>query len=175
MEITKDLLRFFWEEEGFLVKESGEETFLILNPGPSSQKEGLPFLLSPDEVSLISAAVVKFKPWYTLRFSKAVFALDSTIFDSFNNPKIEEVLGRKEYLKIFIVPELPVSEELKKEVADFLKTKGIDHLLKFSSILKKIIQKIDPHQKYKEPSLQLLKILKMYNLLKKEQLPLPLK
>ena len=178
-EVEEKILRLFFEKNGFLVKRFSKEILLVVNP--SFQKEVLekrpaPFILFKKDLSSIGKAVVKYKLWHTLRFSKAVFNLDPEIFDFTKEKKkgeTEKLLGGR-YETILVIPELPKSKKLKEGTITFLKEKNVSHLLLFSFILQDLIRDVDLHLLYNtEPYLYIFKLLKYYHLLRDEQLKFP--
>jgi hypothetical protein len=71
------------------------------------------------------------------------------------------------------VSELPASRELKRKVLSLLKEKGVDGVLVFRTILEQLIASVDKKKNYeKSDLLQVIRILKSYNLLKDKQMEL---
>ena len=82
-------------------------------------------------------------------------------------------LGKPDFAKILCLPQLPVSEKLRRDTLDLLKQKGIDGVLSFRTMLLELLEGVDTNKNYeKSDLLQILRILKNYDLLKAPQLEL---
>lgn len=82
-------------------------------------------------------------------------------------------LGSNQIAKILCLPQLPVAQKLKDETLRILKAKGIDGILEFRTMLVEIIKGIDKNRNYeKSDVLQIIRILKKYDLFRDAQLEL---
>ena len=75
--------------------------------------------------------------------------------------------------KILVLPALPTAEPFRSQSVEMLKEKGVDGILSFRSMLLDLIEKIDSNRNYgKSDTLQVIRVLKNYDLLKDAQLDL---
>ena len=73
--------------------------------------------------------------------------------------------------KILVLPSLPTAEPFRSQSVELLKAHGIDAIISFRSMLIDILDKIEINQNYsKSDTLQVMRILKNYDLLKDAQL-----
>ncbi|HIE43676.1 MAG TPA: hypothetical protein EYP78_02630 [Candidatus Omnitrophica bacterium] len=184
--VNEVLVREFLERRGFLVK--GDRKFpsrgkvdrrgidfFIINLRPSGSVESPPFLLDPESISLIRRAVVRIEGWHTDRFYPSVILRDEKLFNFINPGSLEEakrIFTTSDFKKILVISKLPVNQQMRDESLRILKDKGIDHVLTFIVILSEVIKNIRSNKNYYNDSLELLRILKQYKLLKKPQLEL---
>ena len=79
----------------------------------------------------------------------------------------------KDLLKILVLPGLPTAEPFKSESVRLLKEKGVDAILSFRSILIDLVNRVEVNKSYrKSDTLQVLRLLKNYDLLQDTQLDL---
>ena len=84
-----------------------------------------------------------------------------------------ELLGEGPTARILCVPGLPKSRTTEENALWQLKEGGIDGVLQFRSMLKLLIEYVEPSANYeKSDLLQLLRLLKHYDLLREDQLEL---
>ncbi len=68
---------------------------------------------------------------------------------------------------------LPASGELNKKTTDLLKKKGVDGVISFRTMLAELIMRVDIKRNYeKSDLLQIIRLLKNYDLIKDNQLEL---
>ncbi|MGC4073356.1 MAG: hypothetical protein QM760_12740 [Nibricoccus sp.] len=76
--------------------------------------------------------------------------------------------------KILVLPSLPTAEPFRSQSLQLLKERGVDAIISFRAMLLDLIEKIEPNRSYgKSDTLQVIRILKNYDLLKDAQLDLP--
>ena len=76
-------------------------------------------------------------------------------------------------LKILVVPALPQDQQARSETIALLRSKGIDAVLPFRTMLADLISETESNRNYqKSDLLQLIRILKNYDLFKEPQLEL---
>lgn len=86
------------------------------------------------------------------------------------------MVGGDGLLKILIVPGLPRDARTRQRSIELLKTKGVDGVISFRSILQELIAGVQINRNYqKSDLLQVLRLLKNYHLLKEPQMELRLK
>lgn len=172
--VNQELVKIYFEINEFLVKV--DEQLLIINPN-SQRVEPLPnFLLQSSDLPSVERATVEVKGRHGKRFFPSVINTSPEIFD-FIHPEALKVANNffkgSKFKKILVISCLPVGEEARRKSLKILKGKGIDHILEFSSILEHLIRKVRPNKDYANCDLlQLLRLLKRYQLLKEPQLEL---
>ncbi|HAV62825.1 MAG TPA: hypothetical protein DCY13_10720 [Verrucomicrobiales bacterium] len=185
--VSEAIVREYFETHGFLVrqqrkflaptKEEDEQIdFFVFNPHTDGQSS-LPFELGPREMEAIHRAVIVVRAWHTEKFSAAVLANSPEMF-RFLEPdsmrKIEAEFGsEKPFVKILVVPALPHAPEAREEAIRYLKSKGVDAVLPFRTMLADLIDHIETNRNYSRSDLlQMLRILKNYEFFPGPQLEL---
>ena len=76
-------------------------------------------------------------------------------------------------LKEFSMPGIPATEPQRSESITLLRESGVDHVLTFRTILENLVQAVESNQSYaKSDTLQLLRLLRVYDMVKAAQLEL---
>jgi len=186
--VSETIVREYFELHGFFVRqrrkyiarsrpEDEEIDFFVLNPHPSLTGRPLPFVLTSDELPDIARAVVVVKGWHTESFSPAVLSSAPEIF-RFVEPTVfqraAKVFGTDgPPTKILVVPALPQNREPREESIELLKSKGVDAVIPFHTMLADLIDQIEVNRNYqKSDLLQVIRILKNYDFFKEPQLEL---
>jgi len=186
--VSETIVREFFELHGFLVRqhrkyvaptrrEDEEIDFYVFNPQPLAREVPLPFILASADLPSISRAVVVVKGWHTETFSPAVLANAPEIF-RFVEPAVfkraTEAFGEDGSLtKILVVPALPQGGEARAQSIGLLRSKGIDSVIPFQTILADLITRIEVNRNYqKSDLLQVIRVLKNYDFFKEPQLEL---
>src|ERR1017187_2556123 len=187
--VSETIVREYFELHEFLVRQHrkyishtrGEEDddidFFVLNPHPQTSAEALPFVLGSADLSFVERAIVVVKGWHTGTFSSAVLANAPEIF-RFVEPKVFRQAARafgkdSTPLKILVVPALPQAASAREESIALLRSKGIDAVIPFHTMLATLVTQIEVNRNYqKSDLLQIIRILKNYDFFKEPQLEL---
>ena len=187
--VSETIVREYFELHEFLVRQNrkyirqarGQEDddidFFVLNPHPQVLDGVLPFVLESKDLAFIERAIVVVKGWFTETFSTARLERKSTIF-RFVEPKIFQQAARAfgkdgTPLKILIVPALPQAAEGRLESLALLRSKGIDAVIPFHTMLADLVKETEVNRNYqKSDLLQIIRILKNYDFFKEPQLEL---
>ena len=187
--VSESIVREYFEQHEFLVRQRrkyigqtrGQEEddidFFVLNPHPQAQNGMMPFVLSSPDLIFIERAIVVVKGWHTKIFSTASLASAPEIFH-FVEPKIFQQAARAfgkdgTPLKILVVPALPHNAQARLESFALLRSNGIDAVIPFHTMLADLIKETEVNRNYqKSDLLQLIRILKNYDLFKEPQLEL---
>jgi hypothetical protein len=186
--VSETIVREYFEMHEFLVRQHrkyivqarGEEDdidFFVLNPHPQAHEGALPFVLASRNLAFIERAIVVVKGWHTETFSSAVLE---------HSPKIFRFVERKVFqqaarafgkdgapLKILVVPALPQEEQGREQSIALLRSKGIDAVIPFRTMLVDLASHTQANRNYqKSDLLQMIRILKNYDLLKDPQMEL---
>ena len=190
MAISEMIVREYFELHGFLVRQhrkyiapartredDDDIDFFVLNPQPNPKTAEQPFVLGSPDLAFIARAIVVVKGWHTETFSTARLTSAPEIF-RFVEPKVFQQAARAfgqdgAPLKILVVPALPQTAQLRDQSISLLRSKGIDAVIPFRTMLAELVAKTEPNRNYqKSDLLQMIRILKNYDLIKEPQLEL---
>jgi len=186
--VSETIVREYFELHEFLVRqhrkyiaqtkrEEDDIDFFVLNPRPEKREGEMPFVLTSAELPRIERAIVAVKGWHTETFSSARLASTPEIF-RFVGTKVFQQAARAfgenaSTLKILVIPALPQGEQSRAESIALLRSKGIDAVIPFHTILADLVSTIEVNRNYqKSDLLQMIRILKNYDFFKEPQLEL---
>lgn len=187
--VSETIVREYFELHDFLVRqrrkyiaqtrreEEDDVDFFVLNPRPLTESTRRPFLLTSADLPGIASAIVAVKGWHTGIFSTALLAKSPDIF-RFVEPKFFQQAAKAfgqgvTPLKILIVPALPHETVARDQSIEFLRSKGIDAVIPFRTLLADLIAKTEANRNYQKSDVsQLIRILKNYDFFKDSQLEL---
>lgn len=194
--IDEGIVREYFEQNGFLVrqarkyqvqarrKEAVEEIDLIVyNPAWQREARKPDFFLFSNELPYVHKAVVSVKPWHTGVFTPAVLKGSPEVFRFLEDNVLKQVArlfpvdspedGAGDFTKILVLPSLPTAEPFRTQSVELLKARGVDAIISFRAMLLDLLDKVEINQNYaKSDTLQVMRILKNYDLLKDSQLDL---
>jgi len=190
--VDENIVREYFESHGFLVcqrrkyvvqarqKMAHEEIDLIvLNPRVSRDGGPTEFEITAESLKNVARAVVAVKGWHTEVFAPGVLAHQPKIFGFVEKGAVEEaqrLTGGESVTKILVMPDLPREAKTRQRSVELLKAKGVDGVISFRSILQELIARVHTNRNYqKSDLLQILRLLKNYDLLKGSQMELKLK
>jgi hypothetical protein len=193
--IDEGIVREFFEQNGFFVRQvrkyqvqarrkTGDEEIDLLVHNPAWQKGSrrADFFLFSTELQFVHQAVVSVKPWHTDVFTPAMLKGSPEIFGFLEQnvlkqaarlfPAESDGVG-SDVAKILVLPALPTAEPFRSQSVELLKERGVDGIISFRSMLLDLIDKIDANRNYgKSDTLQVIRLLKNYDLLRDAQLDL---
>lgn len=186
--VNETIIREFFELRGFLVhqqrkfvapglQDDDEIDFFVVNPRSPSTASNLPAVLGADDVSRLASAAVAVRGWHSETFSVALLAQEPEVA-RFTDPdrvaRSARALGLEPPLtRVLVVPSLPQNKAARDEAVAALRQRGVDALLPFRAVLADLIQRTEVNRNYaKSDLLQVLRILKNYDLLKDPPLEL---
>ncbi len=153
-----------------------EADLLIRHPGIAETRIPAHVLWTAEDLRNIGQAVVCIYGWHAERIYPAMlenlpeivrFAAPEALRAAHRN------LGSDQAATILCLPKLPASAELKQRLLSQLREKGVHGVLGFRNILQTLIHRVDPAKNYdKSDVLQMIRILKIYDLLQSSQLEL---
>ena len=197
----ENIVREYFELNGFFVrqlrkylvqsrkKRADEEIDLVVY-NPNAPIDGVPagFQLFSADMANIRRAIVVVKAWHTSRFTPAMLKSSSRVFDflkkevlnkaetyfSFDEGEVDpEVVGSGGFTKILVLPSLPTSDPQRTESIELLKEQGVDGIITFSTILENLLRNVEVNHSYqKSDLLQMMRILKIYDMVKEPQMNL---
>jgi hypothetical protein len=193
--IDEGIVREFFEQNGFFVRQvrkyqvqarrkTGDEEIDLLVHNPSWRKgtRRPDFFLFSTELPFVHQAVVSVKPWHTDVFTPAMLKGSPEIFGFLEQNVLRQAarlfptegdgIGA-DVAKILVLPAIPTAEPFRSQSVELLKERGVDGIISFRSMLLDLIEKIDANRNYgKSDTLQVIRVLKNYDLLKDAQLDL---
>lgn len=180
-------------------KKTGDEEIdlLVYNPGcqPDSRKPD--FFLHSSELAHVHRGIVAVKAWHTDRFTPGTLKNSPEIFSFLEQDVLKELPRlfppdatlaaaaaataatdpaapappEEQPVKILVLPSLPTAEPFRAQSVQLLKERGVDAIISFRSMLLELIERIEVNRSYgKSDTLQVMRILKNYDLLKDPQL-----
>ena len=152
---------------------------LGMNTKYSKPEADLPIRLNASDMRFIPNVIVDVKGWHSDRFSPSTLAASPEIFYFVSPAALDyarSVFGDAPFKSILVISEAPATEPVWFKMEEMLREKGVDHVLEFPTILSFLISCVEVNVNYVESeTLQLLRLLKRYGLVKGLQLELPFK
>jgi hypothetical protein len=195
--IDEGIVREYFEQNGFLVRQvrkyqvqarrkTGDEEvdLVVYNPAYVRSSRRPEFFLFANELAFIHRAIVVVKGWHTGKFTPNMLKSSPEIFRFLEENVLKEVTrffpvdaeepgNAPDVMKILVLPSLPTAEPFRSQSVAMLKEHGIDGIISFRSMLLDIIERVEINKSYgKSDTLQVIRILKNYDLLKDAQLDL---
>ena len=186
--VSETIVREYFELHDFLVRqhckylvqtkrEEDDIDFFVLNPLAQKREGEQPFVLASDDLAFIERAIVVVKGWHTETFSSARLSSTPEIFRFVGTQVFQRaarVFGEHGTpAKILVVPALPQSAPAREQSIALLRSKGIDAVIPFRTMLTDLVQHTEINRNYqKSDLLQIIRILKNYDFFKEPQLEL---
>lgn len=187
--VNDGVVRDYFETLGFLTiqprkyavpgrqKRPDEEVDLIVqNPRLATQTIPAHMVWTGADLARIARAVVAVRGWHTERFS--VSRLDQTpdilgFVEAESMRFAVRTMGTRDMAWILCLPRLPASGVLKQQTIETLRARGVHGILSFETILRELIARVEINRNYERSDLlQMIRLLKNYDLLKDVQLEL---
>lgn len=194
----ENIVREYFELHGFLVRQvrkyqvqarrkvaEEEIDLLVYNPTYAPGDRDPNFLLFATELPYIHRAVVVVKAWHTIHsFTPTLLKSSSEILKFLEKNVAKNIEGSfsdsesafektGDLKRILVLPGLPTSEPYRSESIQLLRENGVDGIISFRAMLLDIIQKVEVNRSYqKSEFLQILRVMKNYDLLKDSQMGL---
>jgi hypothetical protein len=192
--IDEGIVREYFEQNGFLVRQArkyqvvarrkqAQEEFdlIVYNPAWQRGSRKPDFFLFSSELPYVQKAVIAVKGWHTGVFTPTMLKSSPEIFSfleqnvlkeaaRFFPPESAEGIGGSP-TKVLVLPSLPTAEPFRSQSVELLKSRGVDAIISFRAMLLDLLEKVEINQNYtKSDTLQIMRILKNYDLLKDTQL-----
>ena len=185
--VNENVVGEYFEQLGYLVsqprkyvpsgrqKTADEELDLIVyNPQVSDHQIPGHLVWTTADLTHVARAVVGIRGWHTERLSASRFEQAPDILRFIESAPVrfaERLLGGAPFAKILCIPNLPVSGGLKDKTCEVLKSRGLDGVISFRTMLLELAARIDVNLNYeKSDLLQVIRLLKIYDLIKDSQL-----
>jgi hypothetical protein len=195
--IDEGIVREYFEQNGFLVRQARkyqvqsrrkvaeeEIDLIVYNPAWQRDARKPDFFLFSNELPFVHKAIVAVKGWHTGVFTPNMLKSSPEIFSFLQQSVLKEAARLFPsdapdaedggLTKILVLPSLPTAEPFRSQSVELLKQHGVDAILSFRAMLLDLLDKIEINQNYsKSDTLQVMRLLKNYDLLKDSQLDLP--
>jgi hypothetical protein len=168
-----------------------EIDMIVYNPNASIDGPASGFQLFSSDMVKIRRAVVVVKAWHSSRFTPAMLRSSARIFDflkkdvlnkaeqyfSFDEAQVELGEGLSgdptPFKRLLVLPGVPTSDPQRTESIELLKECGVDGIVTFSTILENLLRHVEVNHSYqKSDLLQLMRVLKIYDMVKEPQMNL---
>ena len=194
--IDEGIVREYFEQNGFLVRQARkyqvqarrkaaeeEIDLIVYNPAWHREARKPDFFLFSSELQYVQKAVVAVKPWHTGVFTPTMLKSTPEVFRFLEDNVLKQAarlfpadspdeLGGA-LTKILVLPSLPTAEPFRSQSVELLKARGVDAIISFRAMLLDLLDKVEINQNYaKSDTLQVMRILKNYDLLKDTQMDL---
>jgi hypothetical protein len=194
--IDEGIVREYFEQNGFLVRQARkyqvsarrkaaeeEIDLIVFNPAWQRGARKPDFFLFGTELPYVQKAIVAVKGWHTGVFTPNMLKSSPEIFSFLQQNVLKEAARffppnpdddpADAPTKILVLPSLPTAEPFRSQSVELLKARGVDAIVSFRAMLLDLLDKIEINQNYsKSDTLQVMRILKNYDLLKDTQLDL---
>ncbi|MBP7274981.1 MAG: hypothetical protein KBA51_02125 [Kiritimatiellae bacterium] len=151
-----------------------ENDLLVWNPSAPLGDEPEPGIWTGRDLRRVRAAQVSICGWHTSTLSRAVMELSPELFRFLEADPVraaERVLGPGTIAKVFVLPHLPADSDLRREAVAYLLDRGVTGIVSFRTILQELAGMADEQRFYdRSDTLQLLRLMKIYDLFKSPQL-----
>jgi hypothetical protein len=194
----EQIVREYFELQGFMVRQwrkyqtparkklpEEEIDLLVYNPRKPTDRREPAFMLFSNELRYVRRAVVAVRGWHTTQHftprliessSELVKFLEQDVLKSAEvlfGPTDEDEAGDGKLFKILVLPGLPTAEPHKSDSIRLLRAKGVDGVISFRTMLTDLISKVEINRNYtKSDLLQIIRIMKAYDLVKDPQMDL---
>jgi hypothetical protein len=195
--IDEGIVREYFEQNGFLVRQARkyqvsarrkvaeeEIDLIVFNPAWQRTARKPDFFLFSSELPFVHKAIVAVKGWHTGVFTPNMLRSSPEIFSFLQQNVLKEAErffppdpdgeAAGAFIKILVLPSLPTAEPFRSQSVELLKQHGVDAIVSFRAMLIDLLDKIEINQNYsKSDTLQVMRLLKNYDLLKDTQMDLP--
>ncbi len=183
------VVREYFESLGYLVmqpckhvtsgrpkKVEEEIDMVVFNPHVLKAARPERMVWNADDLRGVPRAVVSVYGWHTDRFYPAMLERIPEILRLASEESLrhaERIAGARDVARILCLPQLPASDVLRENTLAMLRQMGVDGVLLFRTMLLELCDTVDKNRNYeKSDLLQVLRILKNYDLLKDRQMDL---
>lgn len=189
--VDADIVREYFEGNGFLVRslrrypvfssrkaaEAGADLF-VSNPRYEAGSRQPSFLLFASELPLIEKAVVAVTEGHPSHFNPGVLMSSAKFYRFLEKDVAKRVVfrlpeGEEDLSRILVLPGLPTKEPFRTQTIELLRSRGVDGILSFRSMLLDLIERIEMNRNYETSVLfETIRLLKNYDLIKDSQMEL---
>lgn len=195
--VEQELVEAYFESNGFLVRQAGGSSvgdarrkldplpvLAVMNPRADQNNLHSETRLFSADLNRIRAAVVGVLGWSNSPFSPAVMSSDSRqlkfLKQQLDKERVEDCLnpgpqlaesGMGSFLRLLVVPALPLQGEKMKEAIALIESLGVDGVLTLRSILENLLRQALPGKgREGRWMFQILRLIKAYGLARDPQI-----
>lgn len=132
-----------------------------------------PVLQGADIIGL-ERALVEVRAWHSDRFYPSVVESNPVLTHVARDESqamARDYFQHQPFATVLVISELPANIEHRQRAIEPLVAAGIDHLLEFPTVLRDLLDRIDPANEYEgSDTLQVLRLLKRYRLVRNQQM-----
>jgi hypothetical protein len=159
-------------------------SMLVLNPAAVRESAQTNFQLFSVDMATVRQALVVVHSWQHTRVTPAILKSNARLADFLKKellPRLdllfavedESIDNIEAFKKIAVVPGFPTADPYRGECITLLKDQGIDGVIAFSTILEDWLRHVEVNHSYhKSKLLQLVRVLKIYDMVQTPQLRL---
>ena len=161
---------------------------LVIHNPSAPLAVGRGFQLFASDMEQLRYAIVGIKSWNHSKFTPATLKSSSKTLDFIKKEVVakfgdffqmdtqeddEKPDPFEEYPRLLVVPAFPKNEGHREECTASLKEKGIDGVITYSTILESLLKHVAVNHSYSHSdTLQLLRVLKLYGMIREPQMTL---
>ena len=186
-DVNLQLVKEFFELNGFMILTNRKHQLrkigadweysielLVANLDLVESAEEPGFVLEPRDLRAIPRAIIDVKGWHSEVFYPSTIEAARKFF-AFVTPESLQYASRifkgEPFSKVIVISELPSNKEILERSIGVLRKNGIDHAIEFPTILRDLVSHVQINNNYTESdTLQLLRLMKRYGLLKDLQM-----
>jgi hypothetical protein len=186
--VSELIVREYLESLGFLVRMPRKYMVIARARRPDEEVDLLawrpdgggpppePGVWTGEQLRKVRSAMIAVRGWHTETFSPAVMEMSPELF-RFAEPDSARAagdrMGGEPLTRILCLPSLPSAEDSRAAALRLLARRGVDGVLTFRTILLEMIAMVETPRHYERSDLlQILRILKTYDLLQSPQMDL---
>jgi len=144
---------------------AADDVLMAKNPRASASVRPESFVIEKEVLPSLRNMLVKPVGWHTLKFAPSVLRKSPEIFTFLNDETLsraQSFFEGESFLRVLVIPGLPASGELRRASIEFMRERGIDAIIRFTTVIAGLVEKINSRQVYLSETNELLRILKFY-------------
>ena len=187
--VNEQIAREYFESHGFFVRQPNkyvvmarskrpdeEIDLIVVKPAAGEQIVPEDMLWNGNHLAKVGCAIVSVRGWHTERFSAQTLNLSDHLF-RFASAKavasVKALVGDAPVAKIMCLPDLPAQAHQRAAALDVIRARGVDGVILFPTMIRELATSVEITNNYeKSDVLQLLRIIKNYDLFSSEQMEL---
>jgi hypothetical protein len=174
LELNRFSVLTHWPHQDERQRASEAGSLLFAERLGSESIEAAPFLLRGSDIRLLERIVVEVRAWHADKFYPSVIESSSILAHVASGEVADlarDVFGPLPFVTILVISELPGSAAPRARSLQLLESTGMAHVLEFPTLLSTLAWQLSSQGNYApSQTLQTLRLLKRYNLLRRQQL-----
>lgn len=187
--VNEQIAREYFEAHGFFVRQPNKYVVMARNKRPAEEidlvivkpvlaEQRVPeeLLWTGRQLAGVACAIVSVRGWHTERFSAQTLELSPQLFRFASTGAVASVkplVGEAPVAKILCLPDLPAAMPARSDALAVIRSRGVDGVILFPTMVRELAAAVETSNNYeKSDVLQMLRIIKNYDLFRDEQLEL---